>query len=69
MKFPIQEFSGKLSPSRKRKPAPALVVLEEQHHRIGTAASYKAAARRFAPGQEMGDWLLAEAEFLRQECS
>lgn len=30
---------------------------------IATAAYYKAAARGFVPGQEMDDWLEAEAEF------
>jgi hypothetical protein len=30
---------------------------------IATAAYYKAATRGFVPGQEMEDWLEAEAEF------
>lgn len=36
---------------------------EERDEYISTAAYYKAEARAFAAGQEMDDWLEAEAEF------
>ncbi len=36
---------------------------EERDEYISTAAFYKAEARAFAAGQEMDDWLEAEAEF------
>ena len=39
------------------------LTAEERDDYISTAAYYKAEARAFAAGQEMDDWLEAEAEF------
>ena len=39
------------------------LTAEERDEYISTAAYYKAEARAFAAGQEMDDWLEAEAEF------
>lgn len=35
---------------------------EEKHHLISKAAYYRAERREFAPGFEVEDWLLAEAD-------
>jgi Protein of unknown function (DUF2934) len=35
---------------------------EDRNLRIAVAAYYKAEARGFEPGHELGDWLAAEAE-------
>lgn len=40
---------------------------EQRFEYIATAAYFKAAARNFTPGQEMDDWLKAEAEFDTRE--
>ena len=42
---------------------------EERDEYISTAAYYKAEARAFAAGQEMDDWLEAEAEFENRSCA
>jgi hypothetical protein len=39
---------------------------EERLRHIATAAYYKAESRGFVPGQDMEDWLEAEAEFEEQ---
>jgi len=42
---------------------------EDRIQCIATAAYYKAEARGFTPGQELNDWLEAEAEFEnRKQC-
>jgi hypothetical protein len=41
----------------------------DHNERIATAAYYKAEARGFTPGQEMDDWLAAEAELGKPEAS
>jgi len=38
------------------------VSLEERHQLIAQAAYFRAAQRSFEPGQELDDWLRAEAE-------
>lgn len=40
---------------------------DERLGHIATAAYYKAEARSFVPGQELDDWLEAEAEFDKWE--
>jgi hypothetical protein len=42
------------------------VSLEERHQLIAEAAYYHAAQRNFAPGNELEDWLNAEAEIERR---
>ncbi|MDI6746395.1 MAG: DUF2934 domain-containing protein [Rhodocyclaceae bacterium] len=42
---------------------PVEVNVRFAHNVIATAAYYKAVARGFASGQELDDWLQAEAEF------
>jgi len=42
-----------------------MVTSEERHRLICTAAYYRAQQRHFAPGCELEDWLLAEAEIDR----
>jgi hypothetical protein len=42
-----------------------MVTSEERHRLICTAAYYRAQQRNFAPGCELEDWLLAEAEIDR----
>jgi hypothetical protein len=41
-------------------------AVDERHDWIARTAYHKAAARGFAPGREMDDWLEAEAEFAAQ---
>jgi len=43
-------------------PVVAEVTTEERHHLICEAAYYRAERRSFAPGNELEDWLNAEAE-------
>jgi len=52
------------------KTAPGIIMesgspaaAEERFNCISTAAYYKAEARGFMPGQELDDWLEAEANF------
>lgn len=56
-----RKISGKVvsNISKECDPPPSA---EDRLGRIATAAYYKAEARGFMPGQEMGDWLAAEAE-------
>lgn len=42
--------------------AAAALSPEERHRRIAEAAYLRAAARGFAPGHELDDWLAAERE-------
>ena len=56
------------------KPAPSVIMAsdpaagaESRLEWIAQAAYYKAEARGFVPGQEMEDWLEAEAEFAEGE--
>lgn len=58
----------------RREPIPSVIldsddgpVDRDRLHRIATAAYYKAEARGFVPGQEMDDWLEAEAEIQEAE--
>ena len=44
------------------KAASTEVSIEERHQLIAEAAYFHAEKRSFAPGQEMEDWLKAEAE-------
>jgi hypothetical protein len=37
--------------------------IEERLNYIATAAYFRAASRGFVPGEELKDWLAAEAEF------
>lgn len=41
--------------------------VEQRLEYIATAAYYKAVSRGFAPGEELDDWLQAEAEFDKGE--
>lgn len=45
--------------SNKSKPDPHI---EDQNNPIAVSAYYKAQARGFEPGNELADWLAAEAE-------
>jgi len=45
---------------------PAPVSAEDRHVMIATAAYYCAERRDFAPGGELEDWLVTEAEIDRQ---
>jgi hypothetical protein len=57
-----RKISGKVAPSviMESEPFPGV---EDRLNYLSTAAYYKAEARGFMPGQELGDWLEAEAEF------
>jgi hypothetical protein len=59
---PSRKISGKTTPGITMKSEPAYDV-EERLEYIATAAYYKAASRGFVPGEELADWLEAEAEF------
>jgi len=39
------------------------------HQWISEAAYFKAAARNFAPGRELDDWLAAENEYVKDACA
>jgi hypothetical protein len=52
----------RVSEQQERKPA---WTAEEVYRLTQQAAYYKAEARGFAPGQELDDWLEAEAEIRR----
>lgn len=56
------KISGKSAPSVIREDEPAYDV-EERLEYIAKAAYYKAASRGFMPGEELDDWLEAEAEY------
>lgn len=52
--------------SREKKVLPARVTDPARRHAIiAEAAYYRAERRGFAPGQELDDWLQAEAEVAR----
>lgn len=61
--------STEAKPKTRSKKAPQLIVespplsTEERLDYISTAAYYRAEARQFEQGQELDDWLGAEAEF------
>ncbi|ANJ66937.1 hypothetical protein A9404_05695 [Halothiobacillus diazotrophicus] len=44
------------------EPDTAATSPTDQHERIATAAYYRAEARGFSSGNELSDWLAAEAE-------
>jgi len=56
-----RETETKAATKAKAKAAPAPAITpEERAHLIAEAAYYRAEARGFAPGNEVGDWLAAE---------
>jgi len=59
---PKRKIGGKAAPTviLESDPAPDA---EARLQYIATAAYYKAASRGFVPGEELDDWLEAEAEF------
>ncbi|MFA6310684.1 MAG: DUF2934 domain-containing protein [Sterolibacterium sp.] len=57
-----QKASGKATPGVPMK-MDAPPGTEDRLAYIATAAYYKAEARGFMPGQELDDWLEAEAKF------
>jgi hypothetical protein len=59
---PKRKISGITAPSVVMESDPAPDA-EERLEYIATAAYYKAASRGFMPGEELDDWLEAEAEF------
>jgi Protein of unknown function (DUF2934) len=48
--------------SVRRKVSPSALPAHERHQMIQLRAYFRAEQRGFAPGQELTDWLLAEAE-------
>ncbi len=60
-KITAQKSSSKPAPDIGVKSKPSAGAGKPFEH-IATAAYYKAQARGFAPGQELDDWLKAEAE-------
>lgn len=59
---PKQKASGKATPNVPMK-MDAPPRGEDRLAYIATAAYYRAEARGFVPGQELDDWLEAEANF------
>jgi hypothetical protein len=57
-----RKIGGKAAPSVIMANAPSPSA-EDRFSYIATAAYYRAEARGFVPGQELDDWLEAEAEF------
>lgn len=53
-------------PSSKPGAKEETITGQERECLIATAAYYRAERRGFAPGQEMDDWIEAEAEINRQ---
>jgi hypothetical protein len=58
-----KEKSGNNShPKTLAKPKQSRAREEDRHHWILEAAYYRAERRGFVPGEELDDWLAAEAE-------
>ncbi len=61
--------SAKLQPKSTKKPLSVMgnksksdPQIEERNDHVAVSAYYKAQARGFEPGDELADWLAAEAE-------
>ncbi len=52
-------------PARPKAKKPAVIPLEQRRNYVEVAAYYIAAARAFAPGDPLQDWIQAEAEIDR----
>ena len=71
-KAPVRKAAGKVAPARhrasrataekSRAKASSLVTQDERMRLIAEAAYYKAEKRDFTGGDELGDWIEAEAE-------
>lgn len=55
--------SGKTGPNVNMTPITAADIVDDGFAHIATAAYYRAESRGFTSGQELDDWLQAEAEF------
>ncbi len=70
-KAPVRKAGGKVAPARPRasratteksRAKASLVTQDERMRLIAEAAYYKAEKRDFTGGDELGDWIEAEAE-------
>lgn len=63
-----EKYISEVEPRRKSKSASgaAEISVDERHRMIAERAYYRAQRRGFAPGAELEDWLLAEAEIDRE---
>jgi hypothetical protein len=58
-------WGGKFTRSKSENAVSNEVTIDERQHLIAEAAYYRAMRRSFVPGNELEDWLEAEAEIER----